>query len=86
MVSRDGIPMGEDFTFGNAEADGFFSHYGDSTGDRSVNVLDLLPFRENYGSTLPFDFGSGSRSSGIQLKSATIAPTKTVTGTAKSLR
>ncbi|WP_084417172.1 cytochrome c peroxidase [Mariniblastus fucicola] len=50
LVLRDGIPMGEDYTFGNVEADAFYTHYGDVTGDRTVNIFDLLSFRQVYGS------------------------------------
>jgi hypothetical protein len=40
-----------DFAFGNEEADSFFRQFGDGNGDRTVNVLDLLPFRRTYGLT-----------------------------------
>ena len=33
----------------------------DWNADGRINVLDLLPFRQNYLKTLPFDDGSGSR-------------------------
>ena len=50
LVSQDGFAMSEDFVYGDVVTDGFYSYYGDLTGDRSVNVLDLLPFRQSYGS------------------------------------
>lgn len=50
LLLRDGVPMGEDYAFGTIEADGFFAHYGDSNGDRNVNVIDLLSFRQAFGS------------------------------------
>ena len=40
--------MAEDFVFGDVEADGFYSYYGDSNGDRTVNVVDLLAFRNTF--------------------------------------
>jgi hypothetical protein len=46
----DGVPMREEFTFGNVESDAFFAFYGDSNGDRTVNVIDLLAFRQAYNS------------------------------------
>jgi len=36
LVSRDGIPMGEDYSFGDEETEPFFTHYGDGNGDRSM--------------------------------------------------
>lgn len=39
---------GNDFAFGNEEADNFFRHFGDANGDRFVGILDLLPFRKTY--------------------------------------
>ena len=41
--------MSEDFVYGDKEADGFFSFFGDSDGNRTVNVLDLLELRQCYG-------------------------------------
>lgn len=40
--------MSEDFVFGNVESDGFFSFFGDANGNRLVNVLDLLTFRQTF--------------------------------------
>ena len=48
LVTRDGVPMSEDFVFGDEEADGFFAFYGDSNGDRTVNIFDLLAFRQTF--------------------------------------
>lgn len=50
LVTRDGVPMAEDYVYGDEEADGFFCYYGDFDGDRSVGLFDLLPFRISYGS------------------------------------
>ena len=49
LVTRDGVPMSEDFVFGDEEAHGFFSFYGDSNGNRNINVFDLLAFRQAFG-------------------------------------
>ncbi len=50
LVTRDGVAMVDDYVFGGEETDGFFSYYGDSDGDRNVNIFDLLAFRQSYGS------------------------------------
>jgi len=47
-VLLDGLQMTEDFTFGDQESDGFYTFFGDSAGDRNVNVFDLLAFRQSY--------------------------------------
>ena len=49
-VRRTGtnVTLGEDFVFGGTEADGFYSLYGDNNGDRFVNVVDLLAFRQTF--------------------------------------
>lgn len=49
LVTRAGVPMGSDFVFGDVEADGFYALYGESNGNRRVDVVDLLPFRETFG-------------------------------------
>ena len=49
LVTRSGVPMSEDFVFGDEESDGFFVFYGDSDGNRTVNVFDLLSFRQSFG-------------------------------------
>jgi len=48
LVTNNGTPMAADFVFGDVEADGFFAFYGDSDGNRTVNVLDLLTFRQSF--------------------------------------
>ena len=48
LILRDGIPMGTDLVFGNEEANGFFSFYGDSDGDRDVDNVDLAAFLQTY--------------------------------------
>ena len=95
FITRDGFPMSNDVVFGDEQAHGFFCFYGDSDGNRSLNIFDLLAFRQTYltsggdsayraymdyaadglvnifdllqfrtrfGQTLPFVFGSSSRS------------------------
>ncbi len=49
LISRDGVSMSEDFVYGDKEADGFFSFFGDADGSRTVDVLDLLDLRQCYG-------------------------------------
>ena len=51
LVTRNGVPLSDDFVFGDVESDGFFALYGDSDGSRSVNVIDLLSFRNTFLST-----------------------------------
>lgn len=41
---------GGDFVFGDSETDNFFRLFGDSNGDRIVNLSDLLPFRRAWSS------------------------------------
>lgn len=41
----DGLAGGNQ-VFGDTEADNFFRHFGDINGDRLVNVVDLLAFRD----------------------------------------
>ena len=43
----DGIAGGNS-VFGDSEADEFFRLFGDSNGDRLVNVFDLLSFRQAW--------------------------------------
>lgn len=43
----DGV-AGGDFVFGDTETDNFFRLFGDVTGDRFVNVIDLLEFRNSF--------------------------------------
>ncbi len=49
LVTRSGVPMSEDFVFGDVASDGFFAWYGDSDGNRTINVFDLLSFRQTFG-------------------------------------
>ena len=51
LITRDGFPMSENYVMGDKETDGFFSLYGDSNGDRSLNAADVLPFRRTYRAT-----------------------------------
>ncbi|XZE51685.1 S8 family serine peptidase [Planctomycetaceae bacterium SH139] len=46
---RDGTPGG-DLVFGAEAADGFFRHFGDTTGDRVVDLSDFLRFRQAFNS------------------------------------
>ena len=51
LITNGGTPMAEDFVFGDVEADAFYSFYGDATGDRVVNVFDLLSFRRAFSTS-----------------------------------
>lgn len=51
LVSKEGIPLGTDFVFGDKEEDGLFSLYGDTDGDRDIDVFNLLAFRQTYGTS-----------------------------------
>jgi hypothetical protein len=46
--STSGLPMAEDYVFGDTEDEAFYSFYGDADGNRTVNVFDLLAFRQTY--------------------------------------
>jgi len=46
---RDGTPGG-DLLFGAEAADGFFRYFGDTTGDRVVDLPDFLRFRQAFNS------------------------------------
>jgi subtilisin-like proprotein convertase family protein len=46
----DGVPGG-DLVFGDTASDRFFRFFGDNNGDRSVNLFDLLAFRQTWGSS-----------------------------------
>ena len=48
LITQDGVPMSDDFVFGDTESDQFYSLYGDSNGDRTLNVFDVLAFRRTY--------------------------------------
>ena len=43
----DGV-AGGNFVFGDETSDNFYRLFGDQTGDRLVNVFDLLQFRQTY--------------------------------------
>ncbi len=45
---QDGL-AGGDFVFGSQDNDRFFRLFGDTNGDRSVNIFDLNEFRLAYG-------------------------------------
>ena len=49
-VKRRGtdLTLGSDFVFGDVAGENFYSFYGDATGDRNVNVFDLLSFRQTF--------------------------------------
>lgn len=51
LVTRSGVPLNEDFVFGDVESDGFFVYYGDSDGNRTVDIFDLLIFRQSFGTS-----------------------------------
>jgi hypothetical protein len=50
LVTLDGVPMREDFVFGDVENDAFYAFFGDSDGNRSVDIFALLAFRQAYRS------------------------------------
>jgi len=43
-----GSTPGQDYVFGDEASDNFYRYFGDSDGNRSVNVFDLLDFRRTY--------------------------------------
>ena len=49
LVKNHGFPIGEDLVFGSVEADGFFAYYADADGNRTINVIDVLSFRQTFG-------------------------------------
>ncbi len=52
LILRDGIPLGTDLVFGDEAADGFFSFFGDSDGNRIVDSLDLAIFLQTFGKSI----------------------------------
>ena len=48
LVTRGGVPLNEDFVFGDEETDGFYALFGDSDGNRGVDIFDLLAFRRSF--------------------------------------
>ena len=55
LVTRSGAPMAEDYVFGDQEADGFYSFYGDADGDRDVDNVDFSIFVQTYFKRLDVD-------------------------------
>jgi endonuclease/exonuclease/phosphatase family metal-dependent hydrolase/uncharacterized Zn-binding protein involved in type VI secretion len=49
-VARRGtdLTLGSDVVYGNSADDNFFAFYGDDTGNGTVDVFDLLAFRQTY--------------------------------------
>jgi len=47
----DGVAGGF-YTYGDNEADNFFALFGDGSGDRNVNIFDLLGFRQAWRSSM----------------------------------
>ncbi|QEG23077.1 endonuclease/exonuclease/phosphatase family protein [Mariniblastus fucicola] len=65
-VRRTGtdLTLGSNYVYGDTAGEDFYSLYGDSNGDRTVNVFDLLALRQtylaqagdaNYNASLDFD-------------------------------
>lgn len=50
-ASGTGIAMASDYIYGDSADETFYSLYGDTDGNRTVNVFDLLSFRQAYLST-----------------------------------
>jgi hypothetical protein len=48
LVNNLGVPLPDNLVLGSVEADGFFAYYGDSDGNRTINIFDLLAFRQTY--------------------------------------
>jgi len=48
LVTNQGVPLPDNLVFGSVESDGFFSYYGDFDGNRTVNIFDLLGFRQAW--------------------------------------
>ena len=46
--TNTGNSMPENYVFGESAADNFFSFFGSSNGSRTINVLNLLGFRQTY--------------------------------------
>ena len=67
-VRLDGLQMAEDFIFGSLVSDGFYSFYGDSNGDRTVNIFDLLAFRLSFRAAsgdAGYDFSMDFEANGV---------------------
>jgi cytochrome c peroxidase len=52
LLLRDGIPMGSDIVFGDEQADGFYSFFGDTDGNRFVDDVDLAKFNATFGKSI----------------------------------
>ena len=48
LVTQGGVPLSDNFVFGDNEADGFYSFYGDADGDRDVDNVDFSFFLLTY--------------------------------------
>ena len=42
------LTLGADIVYGDVASDNFFAFYGETTGNRTVNIFDLLDFRDTY--------------------------------------
>ena len=47
-VTQNGVPMSENYVYGNVESDNFYSFYGDADGDRDVDNVDFSVFVQTY--------------------------------------
>ena len=53
------VTLGAEFVYGDSIDESFFALYGDSNGDRLVNVVDLLDFRRTFlASTVDTNYNS----------------------------
>ena len=50
-ASSNGAQMKSDYLFGDSADESFYSLYGDTDGNRTINVFDLLSFRQAYRSS-----------------------------------
>ena len=48
LVTQDGVPMSENYVFGDQESHDFFSLYGDTDGDRDVDGVDFRALVGTY--------------------------------------
>ena len=55
LVTRGGVPMAEDYVYGDQQADGFYSFFGDADGDRDVDNVDFSIFLQTYFKRLNVD-------------------------------
>ena len=42
------VTMGQNYSYGDSAADGFYTYYGDSDGNRTIGSSDLLAFRQTF--------------------------------------